>query len=495
MNPLFFKFKAFWLFIKGKIKLHQTLIKRLVIGFIAIIVLLMIGGFLYYNFYFKKDRLIKYAPKETIFYSTLRINGEVKNNLLINRLAAIFGKEHNLSDIDFSILNPYVGYNAAMAIIPNQNNYYQFDYLFLFDLRKRPEENMLIDKGLYWFYLKNEYFNTDILAISNSPQVIEKVKLVRNQEAQSLASRIGVTLNLNNIKIGRPGKIFIDLDSLSKHYDEMSDFKIKMLLASLKNKFPNELYLGMDLNNNQILLSNEELNREATELLLSSVPTGYIANLITNNSQKSLNEIISVLSEIEPGFYQQVLKNKEYSQGLYNLDWQSDVLPFFSKKAQLLIYPNQRYLLALNVGQDSDINQRLSKLEEVIGSIYDVNEPRQKEKRLPDGSYITQIVRDNSLAFKSSIVNDIDLRLLSRNNLEFGYYLDNDRLILANSEELLNNLVNNNDLNIINTENLTNYSTNLTIFPAYYSNIWPILANINTIGYSDENNKIWLILK
>ncbi len=495
MNPLFFKLKTFWLFINGKIKLHQTLFKRLAIAFVLLLILLMISGFFYYNFYFKKDRLIKYAPKETVLYSSLRINGEVKENLLINRLAASFSKEYDLPDIDFSILNPYVAYNAALAIIPNENHFYQFDYLVLFDLRKRPDENILHGQGLYWHYLKNEYFDTDILAISNSPQVIEKVVAVRNQEWPSLASRIGVTLSLNQLKLSNSGKIFIDIDSLSQHFKELNDLRLKMLLASLKIKFPDELYLGVEFKDNKLSFGSQESSELLSEPLLLEAPKDFIANLSTDNAATQFNQITNILSQIDPMYYQQMLKNREYSQGLYNLDWQGDILSLLNDQAQLVVYPNQKYLLALNFSDLADINQKLTKLEEIVSSMFLVNEPRQREKQLPDGTFITQIVRDKSFAFEGFKINNIDLRSLKKGDLEFGYYLDGNRLILANSLTLLNSLINKQGLITLNNDNLSNVSTNFSIYPGIFIDLWPNLANVNTISYAEENGRIWLELK
>ncbi|MBN1325802.1 DUF3352 domain-containing protein [Candidatus Falkowbacteria bacterium] len=494
MNPLFFRIKAFWLLIVGKIKLHQTLLRQLSFGFGIVLILLIIGGFLYYNFYFKKDSLIKYVPKEAMLYSTLRINGEIKENLLVQRLGGAISKEYNLPQIDSAILNPYIGYNVALALIPKENNFYEYDYLVLLDLRARPDENNIKDKGFYWHYLKNDYFNTDIMAISNSQNIIEKVVAVRNQEWPSLASRIGVTINLNQLKISKPGKIFIDIEALGEHFADLDDLKLKTLFFSLSNANIDELYLSAEFKDNKIIFGNNEL-LDLSDLLLSQVPAGFIVSLSANNISDQLIQIINILSQLDPAYYQQVLKNREYSQGLLNLDWQNDVLTLFTGKSQLIVYPDGKYIIAIEFDNSIENAQKLAKLEDVIGSYYLINEPKQKEKQLPDGTYITQIVRDKSLVFKEITINDKNLKIFNKNGREFGYYYSNNVLILANSLILLNNLANNDNLFSLKNENFASCSTNLIFNPSSYSNILPILDNINLINYNEESGEIWLKLE
>lgn len=494
MNPLFFKLKSFWLLIIGKIKLHQTLFKRLSFGLIIVLILFIIAGFLYYNFYFKKDSLIKYVPKEAVLYSTLRINGEIKENQLAQNLFLTINSEYHLPEMDPMILNPYIGYNFALAIIPKESNFYEYNYLVLLDLRERPDENILKEKGLYWHYFKNQYFDTDVMAISNSPIIIEKVVAVRNQEWPALASRIGVTINLNQLKINKLGKVFIDIEALRKHFNELGDLKLKTLFASLGNTNVDELYLSIDFKDNTIIFSNSESTEQAS-LLLTRIPSNFIASLSTNNLQDHLTQILNVIYQLDPAYYKQILKNMEYSQGILNLDWQNDIFPLFRGESQLIVYPEQKYLLALKLNNSIDITQKLAKLEEVMGTYNLLNEPRQKEKQLPDGTHITQIIRDTSFAFEEVVIGDRKLRTLDKNGVEFGYFYNDNLLILANSLLLLNKLLYNEDLTEINNINLANFSTNLILDTDIYTDIWPVLANINNIDYSELNGKIWLKLE
>ena len=124
--------------------------------------LILLGLFVYYNYYFKKDNLLKYIPKEAYFYSTLKLNSRIEENPVLKRIIANLATEWNLETIDWEIFNPYVGNNFALALIPAKDkNFSTPDILLVFDLSKKKNGlekylQILKDKNLAYQFLINE---------------------------------------------------------------------------------------------------------------------------------------------------------------------------------------------------------------------------------------------------------------------------------------------------------------------------------------------------
>jgi hypothetical protein len=496
MYNLRYKLKQLWLFILAKIKMNQWLIKIISIIFGVIVILLILAiGFLYFNFYFKKDRLIRYVPKEAVLYAAFYTNRFEDNNL-INNFLNLLKQKYEIANLDPSYLNHLVRYNVALAIIPkSDDNFYNFDYLLLFDLGTRPEEDWLKKGGLNYTYLENDFLNKNILAVSNSPAIIEKAISVRNQEADSLLQRISVTINLEKINWGDAGKLYIDTENFSRHLGQLNELRLKLPLLFLQKEGIDGLYFGIARNDQKVILSNFRSDGSSAQSLLNQIPSGYQYSLNFKAGNNILLKALYLLNQIDPDYYRQILKNIEYSQGILNLDWQSDILPFFNDQAQIIAYPGNKYLVAIKVDEIANLNQKLSKLEEIISNTFTVEGSREQEKRLVDGTYITQIVRLKTKQFEDLDKNNQQIRILKNQNIEFGYFLAENKLILANSVDLLRSLAEQNGLVELPNNKMANLGTNLAINGQFLNNSLNFANILNNIIISEENGKILLIIE
>ncbi|MCX6743422.1 MAG: hypothetical protein NT116_04265 [Candidatus Parcubacteria bacterium] len=111
----------------------------------------------------------------------------------------------------------------------------------------------------------------------------------------------------------------------------------------------------------------------------------------------------------------------------------------------MIITKDKKYILFL----ETTIRD-ISKLEDSIKLFLASNKPVEEEKSLPDYSTITKIVRKpENYDFAIRKINDLDLHYLV-DTTEFGYYFQDNKLVLANSIANLEDLLNKDNLSDIN---------------------------------------------
>jgi hypothetical protein len=480
--------------------------KRVLIFFAKIIGVISINTvialFLYYNLYFKKDTLLKYAPKNSVAYAAFRINGSLLDNQAIINLVDKLKSEYVL-DFDLNILNPLVGYNAALAVIPNNNN---FDYLVILNLKPGLKqitdfEQVLTDNGLFYEQLIHDRIEKNILVISNSAEVIQKVKKINVQELPALADRVDVVLTLKSIPISNQGKMFFDLQALKDNINQTDNLSLKLVLANLDYR---ELYLNIKDSDNKIIVKSfkHDINKNK-QILSEIVPQDFIFNLSLNQESIDLANYIEKYQKIDKNTANLINQYVNYYQQLYKFDLQTDILDLFTDQAQFILAQDKKWLIIANLSEFDDIKGKISQIEHIIKEDLAYNNPTEKEKQMPDKTYIRQIIKQSdNFEFNSQDIKGIDMYYVQKNSQEYAYFVLDNVLYLANDRQILANILNeNNVVSLASNSNcygdLPNFSQNLIInsVPAAYN--WNITKYFQKIFFSQQmnNNEIWLCLE
>jgi len=481
---------------------HKQLIIFLAKIFGVILLIIAVALFFYYQYYFKKDNLLKYVPKNAVYYSTFRLNNQIKEEPPIKNF--LINLDSDLNKLNFDNLNYLVGYNLSLALLPNfSHDNLNFDYLIVADLNdEQPVDSFLniINKyNLKHHLFKNQVLEKNILIVSNSQEIIEKVKKVASLQEPSLAQRANVLINLNKFKINYSGKIFLDPEYLYNNLNKINDLKLKLFLLSLKNDNLDQIYLGMKTKENKIIIEspNFTLLNNNGQQLMNKLPKDTVLSYSFNNGQAEFNDILELIKETDIVTFNSIQENLANWQKLYKFDWNQDILALFSQQTQLIIQPENKFIIASNLTNLNDQEEKISKLENIIKEYLANLHPIEKEKTLPDYTKITQIVKDPSLIiFNNKEIQGKKYKYASYQNSEIAYIFLDNNIILTNSSENLENLLVESNLSAF-TEISPCFESNSNLY--IKSNILPNFSQYFTdlviIDRLVESNKIWLCLE
>ena len=479
----------------------------------VIILIAVIALFLYYHLYFKKDNLIKYVPKSAIFYSTFRLN----DDLLKNKLIKNFLTDYNLENLDFDILNHFVAYNSAFAIIPDfEAETLKLDYLFIFNLKQNPlafeqYSSLIEEHNLAYDLLTYQTLERDILIISNSENVIKQVQEIAWQGKPSLVQKVDLVFNLNKFSLDYLAKIYIDVENLADNLDKIKNLQIKLLLASLKADKIKELFLGLEITENNLLVKSSNNNFNTPSFLIEKIPQDFVLNFSFQEGGNKIKQIYDLLREYDSHTFGRVEKNKQYLEKLYEFDFEKDILELFAGQTQFVIDQDKNYLFVISLDEISDLEEKLAKLEVITKQYLAVKYPVKQAKQLPDYTYISQIIKNPNIPdFELEGFYDVNLHYLNYEREEFAYYYTSDVLFFANSSQIVRNLIKNQNLIDVSEisscykQKSANFSyknavgsQNLLINGQYLSSIWPYFSQIKYLVVSEQlvNGKFWLCLE
>ena len=475
----------------------------------AIAVIVSVVFLLYYNFYFKKDNLIKYVPKRAVIYVNFRLDQEFLKVPLIQRLQSELPLPVRANDL--VILNPLVSNNASLAIVPSQaTNLSQLDYLLIFSLKEtdgRLNSYYAALDRLHWQHLiiSNLVLNRKVLVLSNSANLIEEVRQISRQEKPSLADKVDLILNLSKFKIGYLGKIYIDAGQFLKMIAGNNDPKLDLLNALLSDQKINDLYLGLKIKDLSFVLETREAVTKQTKepLLIGKVPSDFDLSFSFSNLTSSLRQGIQKLAQNNSLLYLQIQNNREYVENLAGFSFEQDILPLFSNQAQIVLTQDQKFILAVKTSEVTDLAGKLNKLEQIIIQYLAIKNPVFISKKLPDNTYISELTKQpNNIEFNEKEVAGIKLKQVQENNEEFAYFMKENVLFLSNSSQKIEKLLQDKDLIDLeakqNKYNTTNFSENLVVNPNILKNLLPVLGNLSQITIFEDwlnNGNIRLILE
>jgi hypothetical protein len=304
---------------------YKRLIIFLLKVFGVIFLIIAVALFFYYQYFFKKDNLIKYIPQNAVFYSTFRLNNEVKENKFVKNF--IMQTDPGLADINLNDLNYMVAYNAALALIPKENDNFNFDYLLIFNLNNKPinieqEFNFISKYQLKYFLQTNQTLEKNILIISNSDEILNKVRDITAYKDESLAKNVDILLGLNQVTIDHNARIYLDFSNLPDKLNKINDLPLKLAMFSLSSDNKRQLFLGAKFINDQIIISSPDSVDEGeanSENYITQVPKDTIFSLAFKQGDKSWFNVSEKIKEFDLQTYLTLEKNLAYWQNIYSL--------------------------------------------------------------------------------------------------------------------------------------------------------------------------------
>jgi hypothetical protein len=412
----------------------------------VLIGLLFLGYLLYYNLYFTTDALIKYVPKDAVAYATFRLTPELSKSELMAKIQNQLIIDYRLSAVDYSVLNQKVGNNLSLAVLPAGN---EFKYLVLFDFGSdSTSANRYLDlaKLNNWQgqLFSNNFKNKNILAVSNSNEVLQTVTEITAKQQPALSQKIEVVFNLKKFEPDNFfGKAYLDTAYFQARYSQTDNIQHKLILSAFKNYNLNQFFCGFKVLDNKLVILNKADDAQAEEPNISGSdwPANISYALTFSDFPLKAQAVLDKLSQDDPKLYANLQTNKDYLASLYNFNWEKDVFPLVAGQSHLVLTNDKQYLLATTIKAE-DVAVQTEKIEKLIKTYITTRYPVAKTKQLPDGSYVKIISRDTgSISFNEDNVMGVKIRLLNYNNQEFVYILTNNHLILANSRQLITELL------------------------------------------------------
>jgi hypothetical protein len=427
---------------------HQ---KLLILGAKAVgvlIGLLFLGYLIYYNLYFKTDSLIRYVPKEAVVYATFRITPELGENEIINKISRQIASA-NSADLDFTAFNQLVGNNLSLALVPEANNS-QLNILVLLDLgmgNDKADTFRQLAQNANWQsrLFANQFKSKNILAISDSTALLDEVASVNAKQKPALSQKIDAVLNLKKYAPQNFfGKIYIDGSFISEQAELIKPAQFKLLVKALDAENSQAIFGGIILQPNKLIMQNSNPSSGNSSLTADSNnwPPNVAYNFVVSNLADRWHEYKEISKQRNSQDFALISDKLEYLQGLYNFNWEQDILPLLSDKAQIISGPNNEYLIAATI-KDGNLDSQTANIERLIKTYIANQYPITQTKQMPDNTYITQVVRDkNQYVFNEDMILGLKIQSIWVNNQEFIYIISENRLIIANSREIIINLLN-----------------------------------------------------
>jgi len=490
---------------------HKRLILFLAKFAGVIIIIFVIALFLYYHFYFKKDNLLKYVPRDAAIYGVFRLNEQIKEKESVKNLLSQFKSDFSLPEFDFGLLNNFVSYNSAIALFPElKNGELAFNYLLIFNLKESsrlPDYyfESLENHNLDYKILKIKALERDILLVSNSAMVLEKALKTASLENPSLADKFETVINLEKLSLEYDGKFYVDLSIFAEFWPTIENEKARLLLFSLIQPAPEPLFLGLKLNQDNLIIESQFKNPPLTEPLITSLPADVLASFNLINGRQRAIELSGQLNQADFLFLKQIKENKEEFEILYGFSFEQDILPLFSEQTQIILMLENKFLIASSFGQIEEPAEKLAQIEQIIKGYLAVKYPIEQKKQLPDYTYINQIVKNPKIPdFTPQKFNDFSFKELSFQDQEFAYFFAEQTLFLSNSSEKIKELIKNENSFSLNyasscfNEKLANFGQELFIKTEILDNVWVLNGYFKNLAINEDlaNNKvIWLCLE
>lgn len=130
----------------------------------------------------------------------------------------------------------------------------------------------------------------------------------------------------------------------------------------------------------------------------------------------------------------------------YNLDWQAEINSLIKDDFEMIAIPNQDSYqeIALIVPWKDELKSRLEEIEQALGVIATSQNPRKEEVVLPDGTLITEYVRDP----EQDYVTEQDIAGIKVSYIDFGreekrlfYGRLGNKLVFASSSDAFSKIV------------------------------------------------------
>ena len=431
---------------------HQRVIIFFAKVLAVILGLIFIGYFLYYNIYFKTDALIKYVPKEAVAYATFRLTPELDQNQIIQKIKSQLEANDKI-DVNFNSFNQLSGNNLSLALVPQGD---KLGTLILIDLGARnnlAQEYLKISQEHNWpaQIFSNKIKTKIILALADSEALLNQVNQVAGKKQPALSQKADVVLNLKKFDPKNfAGKFYLAADFFKYQIPQgqrppfgAGSDQFQFISALLPKSGQGQFFAGITAQQNSIIIQNNETLKQDLSGSKPNWPANISYSLTLSNLAKTLPSMLETLKQNDSDLYANLGQKQAEWEGLYDFDWETDILPMLGNQAQVIATNDKQFLAAVTLENESPDGQ-VAKIEKIIKTYIATKYPIEKQRQLPDGTWITAITRDTK-PFNFSEQDDnilgLKIKVLNYNNQEFIYALSGNHLILANSRELLYNFL------------------------------------------------------
>ncbi|MCX6739658.1 MAG: hypothetical protein NTZ49_00325, partial [Candidatus Parcubacteria bacterium] len=400
------------------------------LGILALV--FMLGWFLFYNYFLKKDFLIKYVPENAVLYSTIKISQELKGDELYSKAMNYWKNEYGVNFDQTEIFNNLAGNNLSFAVVPvSEPQGTRLEYLLIFDLTANNEKIDLLIKDLNILklntkLLENKTSRKKILIVSSSPALLTASLEAATQQKGSLARNIKVVFDLRSYTPDKfLGKIYIDTPFFTELAAQSKDLKIKSAGAMIKLKKLNNLYLGFNIENNKFVLQNgiNQLDWSTVDKAISNLPQNTRLDIKLVNLSTKLQELINNMKNIDPVLDQQLQANIKYLEGNYKFDLQTDILPLIEKDSELIMMDNNEFFLNLSLADNKEVFDTEG-IDRIVTTYLANQNLVSSLKQMPDYTYITQVIRPvKDIKIIEEDFQGIKLKSFTYQNNEFIYVI------------------------------------------------------------------------
>lgn len=459
--------------------------KSFVLVFLCSFVLMFLCFYVFMFFSSSQDEMAELIPKETVFY--------IKSDIGILRywdIGKIFKKIPCQEFLDAKFIETE---KQGMAILLNNG---RFSCLAIYSIKGKDISTKVLEefdkKSIKYLIIKNH------LITSKEKAIIEKVKNLEDNLQLSLFESLPKSPRIFFGSTKSEVKAYLNLPLLKNYLVDKSDSFSQVILSLIKDiKERDWLIFRAEEKANGLVfsLSNDNYSNIFEEDFTNQA---FLENSVfSKNFFTAVNvdwpEKIGKWKEIIPGFEKDIKKWEK----LYNFNLQKDILPFLNEPNFFLLSGLDTNLLRKSdadpfknikwifLTEKKEGDKSLEKIKEIAKQILAHKLPIEKEKVLPDGSKVKELVASPS-AFeyeyrvKQSETDEIKIYFLQKpeKKFEFAYgYFEN----VKNTQGIKKYLP-----NVSSTSNIIAFSNSLEVLEKFFQD--PKLNR--TIENLEESNLI-----
>lgn len=420
--------------------------KILIIILAIAIPIILIACFFVFNIFFY-DPFIKFAPKNTFFYSYINLNNK---NLIKERIDIKNIIENNISKENLNIINKYYKNKFSIFISKDENK----DNIYIvFNLKNNKNIELLnnndfeniINKYLNINIKLNSGFIGDNLFITNNIDSLEKIKeneydfykdylylIYKNKEYKSLVLKSGISgyfnvesnkeiLEKNNINIFNKDYSLFSLNYINK--------KIIFNINNIKN-------IKSDIN----LLNINNLNK----------PNIIVDNFNINNLYNKLIPIFKKDKDINNKilFAEKILEDENININDFQRLFNNKSKIFLTFNNEIRINNIKNYLIILDLKNFTNYFNEIKSFEKIFLREKAKSNTKTLQTKISTGLLLKEeIINYNDIKFENIVLENNGLK----QSVDFYEFKDKSRIyfsrvnnkgyyIISNSPEMLSNL-------------------------------------------------------
>lgn len=263
-------------------KLKNKFYTVILLAIFIILILFFLLTFIYNYLSFYRDHLIIFFPENSIFYSHITLNKNIKNDLLTNnQLLTDLNNLLSIKKKDFDLIKflEQIDKEVSLGLI-NQNN--QLAFLLITKIKNPSDFVSPANQNK----IKWRIINSDTLLFSDSDQLIRDA--VQIAEENSLKEKLN-TLKIKKFYFGSMGQAYINKDEivlLNKFLNK--DPAKRLLISSLILDYNNDIFICLKKVTNELKINITSLSSDSVPTFgLNPLPVKYLPpnSLLTFNSK------------------------------------------------------------------------------------------------------------------------------------------------------------------------------------------------------------------